>query len=311
MNHVGRILPLFASALAFAAASMCAGAAETSEPRVHSEMLVSTDWLNRNLDNPNVVILHVAEKPAGYRAGHVPGARFLAWDDVVTTRGGLPNEIPPLERLVPLLRRLGIADQSRVIVYDENAGLQAARVYVTFDYLGMGNRAALLDGQLKTWRAEGRPLTTAVPEVRPSTYTPTIHPDIIVPFRAVQELVRARDTARGTTVTMLDGRPEAQYSGAEAGEGIAHPGHIPGAESLCWEKNLVSKDNPVLRPVKDLRETYEKAGATAGHPVVTYCRTGVMASHDYFTAKYLGYDARLYDGSYMEWNRAKDAKIAK
>ena len=79
-------------------------------------------------------------------------------------------------------------------------------------------------------------------------------------------------------------------------------GHIPGATHLYWMDNLVSRENPVLRPVEELRAIYLKAGVAGGTSVVTYCRTGMQSSYDYFVTKYLGYDAKMYDASFIEWS---------
>jgi thiosulfate/3-mercaptopyruvate sulfurtransferase len=273
-------------------------------------MLVTTHWLNDNLNNPHLVVVHVARTRQGYDAGHVPGARFMGWSDFATTRSGVPNELPPVADLVSLVRRLGIDEHSRVIAYDEGAGLEAARAYVTFDYLGLGDRAALLDGHWKKWKAEGRPVATTAPLVRLSTFTPRVNSAIIVSFEEMRRLVDAKRKSPRAGPAIIDARPEAQYAGKEAGEGVRRGGHIPGAANVCWAGNVVSEADPVMRSATELRATYEKAGVKPGDRVVTYCRTGVMASHDYFTQKYLGYDPRLYDGSYYEWNAQKDTAIA-
>ena len=76
------------------------------------------------------------------------------------------------------------------------------------------------------------------------------------------------------------------------------------------EKNLVSKENPVLRPVAELRKLYEAAGATKDKTVVSYCRTGVQASHTYFVAKYLGYNVAMYDGSFLEWSNTESTPVS-
>jgi len=199
--------------------------------------------------------------------------------------------------------------KNRVIVYDEGAGLEAARAYVTFDYLGMGDRTALLDGQWRKWRTEGRPVLTAAPTVTPSNFTPRVRPDVIVSLQEMRDLVKSGKGKSGAPVALIDARPEAQFSGKEAGEGVSRAGHIPGATNVYWMQHVAGADDPVLRPADALRALYSKAGAKPGGQVVTYCRSGVQASHSYFTAKYLGYDTRLYDGSFLEWSAAKDAPV--
>ena len=105
------------------------------------------------------------------------------------------------------------------------------------------------------------------------------------------------------TVTLLDARPAKEFSGEQLSEDVAHAGHIPGARSLYWMDMLVSRENPVLRPEAELRRMYMEANAAPDRPLVTYCRTGMQSSFDYFVAKYLGYDPSMYDASFFEWSK--------
>jgi rhodanese-related sulfurtransferase len=93
------------------------------------------------------------------------------------------------------------------------------------------------------------------------------------------------------------------------GERVTRGGHIPGAANLFWMQNIMSREIPVMRPPAELRRLYEAAGATADRKVVTYCRTGGQASHAYFTAKYLGYDVVMYDGSFFEWSKTEGTAV--
>ena len=111
-------------------------------------------------------------------------------------------------------------------------------------------------------------------------------------------------------ISLIDARPAKQYTGEDAG-GLSRAGHIPGAASLYWMQQLVSPENPVLKPVAELRKLYEEAGVKPGQLVVTYCRSGMQASHTYFTAKYLGYDVTLYDGSFGEWVSVEGTEVVK
>jgi thiosulfate/3-mercaptopyruvate sulfurtransferase len=102
----------------------------------------------------------------------------------------------------------------------------------------------------------------------------------------------------------VDARSAEEYSGAQASAGVS-AGHIPGAVNVLWGQAQVSRDSSALKPEAALRKLYESAGVTPGRPAVTYCNSGVQATHAYFTLKYLGYNVRLYDGSMSEWSAAK------
>ena len=104
-------------------------------------------------------------------------------------------------------------------------------------------------------------------------------------------------------LALIDARPLQEYSGQRLSADVTKAGHIPGAVNVYSMENLVSRENPVLKPVSELRAIYRRAGVADGTRVVTYCRTGMQSSFDYFVAKYLGYDVRMYDASFYEWSR--------
>lgn len=281
----------------------------TSTPAVRSNMVVTTGWLAAHISG-DVSILHIGADRKTYDAGHIPGARFVALSELVRTRDGTPNELPPLAALCALFERLGIGDTGRVVLYGDESGLLAARAFFTLDYLGHGDRAALLDGGLEQWRAEGRTVSTAEPPAGARPFTPRLNPEVLAVLPVVRDVSWLVSHQRASGWALVDARPEAQFSGAEAGADVARPGHIPGAASLFWRRAIVSTEHPVLRPIADLRRMYEEAGAAPRDTVVTYCRTGVQASHAYFVARYLGYQVRMYDGSFIEWSKAAEMEVA-
>lgn len=298
------MFPRSRSALALALlplAPLRAAPAPVPEPR--PALLMSGRALQARLRRPELVVLHVAQDRAGYDQGHVPGARFVPLADLVVTRDGIPNEMPPLDALTAWARRLGLAPDRRIVVYDEGTGLHAARAFVVLDSLGLGETSALLDGQLPFWRRQDRPLETATPRWTPSTFTPTPRPEVLVDLGAVRALA-------GSGARLVDARPTGQFTGADASDGVPRAGHIPGAASVPWDRHLTSDDDPRLRSVAALRELYAPAGLPTAAPVVTYCRTGMSASHSYFVLRYLGHSPRLYDGSFSEWSRAADTPVA-
>ena len=199
--------------------------------------------------------------------------------------------------------RVGIGDKSRVVIYGDMSGLFAARVYFALDYLGHGTHAALLDGGLEKWKAEHRNISTDAPASKSVTLTAKARPELIADLSAMKQIVAGKNT------TLIDARPPDEYSGAKAGDGVPRGGHIPGAKNVFWMENLVSKDNPILKPAPEMLAKYEAAGVKRGKKLVGYCRTGVQASHDYFTLKLLGFSPVLYEGSFFEWSNAPGTPI--
>src|SRR6266481_6232434 len=118
---------------------------------VRSEMLVSTKWLADHLKDPNVVVLHVADNVLDYKRGHIPGARFLSQSKFTENVGDLNTELPSPEKLQALFSEFGISDKTRVVIYATNWMPNAARAWFTLDYVGHGDRAALLDGGVEQW----------------------------------------------------------------------------------------------------------------------------------------------------------------
>lgn len=279
------------------------------EPSIRSDMLVSVDLLAKHLDDPKVVILHIAKERKHYDAGHIPGSRFVAWDELTATRGGVPNELPPIPELQKLFERLGVGDDARLVLYGDNSGLSAARAYFTLDYLGHGGRVALLDGGIEKWQAEKRPVSTESSAVKPARFTPDVRPGGVVGLDVMRDVSWVICHVENPRIVLVDARPAEEYSGENKGDGVSRGGHIPGAANVFWMHNLVSKEDPVLRSEAELRQLYEAAGAAPDIKVVTYCRTGGQAAHAYFTAKYLGYDVAMYDGSFFEWSKAADTPV--
>jgi thiosulfate/3-mercaptopyruvate sulfurtransferase len=283
----------------------------SAAPAVRSDMLVSTAWLEQHLNDSNVVILQVSRDHTAYDAGHVPGARFLALSDIVVTRDGILNELPPAAALKSVFERLGVSDDSRVILYGDASVLPATRAYFTLDYLGH-QATALLDGGLHKWTTESRALAKETPEVKQGRLTPRPRPEVVVDMNAVKDLSYAALNAPSASLVLVDARTAAEFAGNTAASSeIPRPGHIPGATNVYWMQTQANKDDMSLLPEADLRKLYESLGVKPDRPVVTYCNTGMQASQSYFTLKYLGYDTHMYDGSFSQWSAAKDSDVQK
>jgi thiosulfate/3-mercaptopyruvate sulfurtransferase len=282
---------------------------QKQKPPLRSQMIVSTAWLAAHLNDPKVVILHVARARSHYDEGHIPGARFAGWDEITATRDGVPNELAPVADLQKLFERLGIGEDARIVLYGDNSGLSAARAYFTLDYLGHGERAALLDGGLEKWKAERRAISTTTVEPKSAAFAPRLRANTVTDLDVVRDLSWTATNLTAPNVVLVDARPADEYIGTKPGDGVPRGGHIPGAVNVFWMQNVVSRENPALRSSSELRKLYEEAGAQHGSTIVTYCRTGGQASHAYFTLKYLGYDVVMYDGSFFEWSNTETAPV--
>ena len=265
-------------------------------------MLVSSGWLNAHLYDADLVVLCIAANDGFYSAGHIPGARLIRLSEIATTRAGIPNQLPSVSQLQRVFQQAGIDNLSHLVLYGERSGVLAARAYLTLDYLGLADHAALLDGGIETWRAEHRQENVEVPPVAASNLQVRARPEILVDLAAMESYSRANPATRGAV--LMDARPEPEYSGEKRSEDVTETGHIPNAVSLFWRRTLQSEDIPTLRSPTELQELFLAAGASPGKQVITYCRTGMQSSFDYFVAKYLGYSARMYDASFYEWSLA-------
>jgi thiosulfate/3-mercaptopyruvate sulfurtransferase len=263
-----------------------------------SEMLVSTQELAQRLSDAGVVVLHVADREASFTSGHIPGARFIRYGDIaVEGPSRLGSELPSPQRLKEVFEAAGVSDNSHVIVYGAST-VVAARAFFTLDVAGHP-RVALLDGGLAAWKAENRQLETGPSRLSGrGTFNPKMNPARVTDAVSIQRQMGER------AIALLDIRPDPEYLGTDGGMGGMHtPGHIAGAEQLPWN-TLVGQDGKFL-PREQLEAKLAAAGAVRGKPVVTYCMVGMRASVAYFVARDLGYDARLYDGSIVDWSQRK------
>jgi thiosulfate/3-mercaptopyruvate sulfurtransferase len=295
-------LPLIGAAILSAAFQrICAQ--EQSRPVVRSEMLVSSEWLERHLNDRDLIVLYIGRDRSQFDSGHIPGSHFVRLDDLVEQRKDSLNELPSVTDLQATFESLGVGERSRIVLTDYAGGVLAARAYFTLDYLGYGDHAALLDGGLKAWIAESRRTSNQEPPIPRAEFSPRVHPDILVSTAQMLQLsfgVRKGDP----DYVLLDARPVAEHNGVVNSESVPQAGQIAGSQSLYW-KNLIRSDaNPRLLDPEELQGQFVRAGAGPGKSIVTYCRTGMQSSFTYFVAKYLGYRAAMYDGSVYEWVRA-------
>lgn len=265
-------------------------------------MVVNTAWLAAHLKDPNLVLLHVGD-PDEYKARHIPGARFVTLSDIaVSDRSatGLILEMPPTaEDLRGRLAKLGISDDSRVVVYYGKDWVSpTTRVIFTLDYAGLGERAVILDGGMDAWVRDGHALTDVVPAERIGKLAPLkIHKTIV-------DAAFVRANMNNPGIALVDGRAAVFFDGVDTGGMKDQPhktGHITGAGNFPFTE--VTDDNLMLRSPDELRALLTKAGVKPGDTVLGYCHIGQQMTAVIFAARTLGHKAVLYDGSMQDWSR--------
>ena len=268
-------------------------------------MLVSTTWLARHLRDPNLVLLHVGTQ-GEYNAMHIAGARFVDLDDISVsehTQEGLMLEMPTAESLRDRLQKLGISNDSRVVVYYGTDWVSpSTRVVFTLDYAGLDGQTSLLDGGMAAWIREGNKVTDEASAKRVGTLAPLKIKPIVVNAAYVKEHIGK------SGVSIVDGRDASFYDGVRNGNTHGAPqrfGHIASAKSVPFTE--VTSDNLFFKSPNDLAALFAKAGVQRGDTIVGYCHVGQQATAMLFAARSLGYPVLLYDGSFQEWSRLTPA----
>lgn len=267
----------------------------------HPEKLVTTEWLEQNLDTPGLVVVESDEDVLLYETGHIPGAVKIDWHTELNQP--VVRDYVDGQGFSELLSRKGISRDDTVVIYGDKTNWWAAYALWVFELFGHTD-VRLLDGGRDKWIQEGRPFTTDATHREPTTY-PVIERDDSK-IRAFKDDVLAHFGK-----PLIDVRSPEEYVGerttapAYPEEGTLRAGHIPSAQSVPWGK-AVDEDGG-YKNRSELEALYlEGAGLTPGDEVIAYCRIGERSSHTWFALKYLlGFDsARNYDGSWTEWGAA-------
>ena len=265
--------------------------------------LVSSEWLAGALRAPDVMVFdatkYLPNEPfdglTKYREAHIPGARFFDIDVVADPDTSLPHMAPTAARFARLMGEMGISNATRVIFYDQKGLQSSARGWWLMKLFGHEN-AAVLDGGLPKWLAEGRATESGeVKPAAPSSYTPDFRADLVKGIGDVKRI-----TAHGGAL-ILDARAKGRFDGTapEPRPGLPS-GHMPGAKSVPFNE-LLNADF-TMKDAAALRARFAAAGADGSRPIVTSCGTGVTACILALGLKKAGLgDAAIYDGSWTEW----------
>ncbi len=266
-------------------------------PRVapDASLLVSTDWLAKNLGDRAVVVLVVDRNDSAYKAGHVPGARFVPYATFGENTNGLSLELPAPDSLKNLFESVGVSTSTHVVL--TGRPLIVTRAFYTLEYLGLKNLSAL-DGGFTKWKREGRAGETRAPAVERGHIAPAPRPEIVAKAPWVLDRIGKAG------YSFVDTRTDSEYIGIGARGGLKSTGHIEGARRLEWQTAFTDTNDFTPKSIAELATLWSER-VTPGDTVIAYCYIGYRASGSYFISRLLGYPAKLYDGSYEEWARLK------
>lgn len=263
-----------------------------------SNPLVTTEWLQQNLDRDDLVLFHIGRQEE-YDSEHIPGAVFIDASEYTygTEDRSVIYDLPSVDELKILFESKGLDDGDTVVIYTgTNWVSPSTRLYFTMTYLGYSDHTFFLDGGFPKWKADGGAVADDVPKIKKGTFTPHVEKDVVTD-RAFVESILGNDS-----YNIVDARSPVYYQGIDEGMG-GKKGHLPGAKTIPYTSVVSEGEHGGYSylPNSELQKLFDAQGLDKRTPIVVYCHIGQQATAVFFAARKLGYNVRLYDGSFHDW----------